>query len=184
MKNEKGKISYVVETVEDITEREQAEKLLRKSEKKYRNLVDTALIGIYKTNLKGDFLYVNEALAKIFEYESSKEMMQGGVLSLYKNPKDREVLIEKLKRTGKVTGFEIEVLTKTGETKNVLLSATLEGDVLSGMIMDITERLKLEDALKERVKELEEFYDMAVGRELKMVELKEEIERLREKQGK
>ena len=34
--------------------------------------------------------------------------------------------------------------------------------------------------LKERFKELEEFYDMAVGRELKMVELKEEIERLKE----
>ena len=36
------------------------------------------------------------------------------------------------------------------------------------------------DELKNRVKELEEFYDMAVGRELKMKELKEEIERFRD----
>ncbi|MFZ3136293.1 MAG: hypothetical protein WA126_02750 [Thermodesulfovibrionales bacterium] len=36
-----------------------------------------------------------------------------------------------------------------------------------------------EKELKKRVKELEEFYDMAIGRELRMKELKEEIERLK-----
>jgi len=41
-------------------------------------------------------------------------------------------------------------------------------------------RKQAEEQLKKRVKELEEFYDMAVNRELRMVELKEEIERLRE----
>ncbi len=49
------------------------------------------------------------------------------------------------------------------------------------MLTDITGRFGLEKNLKEKVKELEEFYDMAIGRELRMVELKEEIERLREK---
>ena len=39
---------------------------------------------------------------------------------------------------------------------------------------------KREKELKKKVKELEEFYDMAVGRELRMKELKEEIEELRE----
>ena len=48
-------------------------------------------------------------------------------------------------------------------------------------VRDVSERTKLENELKERVKELEEFYDMAIGRELKMSELKEEIEALREK---
>jgi DNA-binding NtrC family response regulator len=43
-----------------------------------------------------------------------------------------------------------------------------------------TARKQAEEQLKKRVKELEEFYDMAVNRELRMVELKEEIERLRE----
>ncbi len=45
---------------------------------------------------------------------------------------------------------------------------------------DITERVSLEHDLEKRVKELEEFYDMAVGRELRMIQLKEEIESLRE----
>lgn len=47
-------------------------------------------------------------------------------------------------------------------------------------IIDITERVKFEEERKERIKELEEFYSMAVGRELRMKELKEEIERLKE----
>ncbi|MGB9716443.1 MAG: response regulator [Thermodesulfovibrionales bacterium] len=41
-------------------------------------------------------------------------------------------------------------------------------------------RRQAEEELKKRFKELEEFYEIAVNRELKMVELKEEIERLKE----
>lgn len=47
-------------------------------------------------------------------------------------------------------------------------------------IKDITEKVKLENELKNRIKELEEFYNMAIGRELKMTELKDEIEKLKE----
>ncbi|MDO9027505.1 MAG: PAS domain-containing protein [Candidatus Roizmanbacteria bacterium] len=46
-------------------------------------------------------------------------------------------------------------------------------------IKDITTRIKLEQELKNRLKELEEFYDIAVGRELKMMELKNEVEKLK-----
>lgn len=43
---------------------------------------------------------------------------------------------------------------------------------------------KSEKELKKRVKELEEFYDMAVGRELRIRDLKEEVEELKEDLGK
>jgi len=48
---------------------------------------------------------------------------------------------------------------------------------------DITSRKHMENELKKRVEELEEFYKMAVNRELRMIELKEEIERLKEERG-
>lgn len=57
-----------------------------------------------------------------------------------------------------------------------------EGKVVAVVetLMDMTGSIRLEKDLEKRVKELEEFYDMAVGRELRMMELKEEIESLRE----
>jgi len=166
--------------IRNITERKRAEESLKVSEKKYRNFVDNALVGIYKTNLKGDFLFANNALAKIFEFRSPEEMMTKSVSPVYKNPEDRNVLIKNLKNTGKVDNFEIEILTNAGTTKNILLSATLDDEVISGMVIDITERKQIEEEIQKRVKELEEFYNIAVRRELRMKELKEEMEESKE----
>jgi CO dehydrogenase/acetyl-CoA synthase gamma subunit (corrinoid Fe-S protein) len=44
---------------------------------------------------------------------------------------------------------------------------------------DITDQRKSEQEIRKKVKELEDFYQMAVGRELRMVALKEEIENLK-----
>ena len=43
---------------------------------------------------------------------------------------------------------------------------------------------KNEKELKKRIQELEEFYNIAIGRELRMIELKQEAEKLREELGK
>jgi len=45
---------------------------------------------------------------------------------------------------------------------------------------EIAERKKMEKEVQKRIKELEDFYDMAVGREIKMIELKNEIKELKQ----
>jgi hypothetical protein len=47
------------------------------------------------------------------------------------------------------------------------------------LIDDITERKLAEKEVKKRIKELQAFYDIAIGRELKMIGLKEKIEELK-----
>jgi two-component system cell cycle sensor histidine kinase/response regulator CckA len=130
-------------------EREQTEEALRESERTYRDLVDNSIVGIYRTNLAGKILYVNEALARMLEFDSPEEMMSEGVLVRYKNHKDRERLLEMLKKSGKVDNFEFDLLTRKGETITALLSAVLDQDIISGMIMDISERKRIEKALRE-----------------------------------
>ena len=135
--------------ITDITERKRAEDALRESEKQYRNLVDNALVGIYKSNLKGEVLYVNDALLEIMEFDSLEDMVSSGVVARYKNPEDRRTLLQNLKGSGHVNNFEVDQVTKNGNTKNIILNAVLEEDVISGMIMDITERKQVEKALRE-----------------------------------
>jgi PAS domain S-box-containing protein len=137
---------------EEITERKHSAEALKESEKRYRDLVDNTLVGLYKSNLKGEFLFVNEALSKMFEFESPEEIRSVRWLELYKNENDREVFLKHLKKTGTVNNYELDLLTKTGKSMNILLSATLDGDVLSGMMMNITERKQAEEALRYRVR--------------------------------
>jgi PAS domain S-box-containing protein len=60
------------------------------------------------------------------------------------------------------------------------------GNVVSAIevLTDVSERVGLESEIQKRVKELEDFYEIAVDRELKMKELKEELETLKSKVGK
>lgn len=143
-----GAVKGFIEVVENITEQKKVHEALDESEKKYRNLVDNSLVGIYSTNLKSDILYANDALVRLFEFESLEEMMSESVLSRYKNPKDRDVLFENLKKRGIVESFEVEMTTKKGKNKKLLLSAILDGDVISGMIIDITELKQAEEQIK------------------------------------
>jgi len=131
----------------DITLLKFAEKALRDSEQKYRNLVDNALVGIFQTSLEGDIIYVNEAFSKLLEFSSPEAMMSESVLTMYEHPGDRDVLIKNLLRENKVNGFECALLTNTGKTIHVLISATLSKDIISGMIMDITEHKRAEEKI-------------------------------------
>ena len=128
---------------------EDLEQQAKESDNKYQNLLNTSLVGIYQTRITGDILYVNEALATIFGFESPEEMLLESSIVRYKYAEDREFLIQTLMESDSLKDFEFEALTKSGETKNIRLSALLEGDTISGMIMDITDSKKSEKALRE-----------------------------------
>jgi PAS domain S-box-containing protein len=130
-----------------VTERKKAEEALRESEEKYRVLVDGALVGVYMSSLEGDVLFVNDTLSKKLGYESPDELLSVKAPELYKNPGDRDRLIKNLKRYGEANNFEVEMLTKTGETRGMLLNSKLSGDIISGIIDDITERKQIEEAV-------------------------------------
>jgi PAS domain S-box-containing protein len=55
---------------------------------------------------------------------------------------------------------------------------------LAGFTIDITDRKRMEDALKSKMHELQRFQDLTVGRELRMIELKKEINELLKQMGK
>ncbi|MEW6602023.1 MAG: PAS domain-containing protein [Nitrospirota bacterium] len=134
-----NEVTQIVKIMRDITDKTQTEVMLKEVEGKYQSLVDNALIGIYKTTLEGNILYVNRALAEMLEFDSPEEMIKSSILLRYKNPLQSENLITKLRGKGSVSNYEVDLLTKKGRIKHTLVSANIDGDVLSGMIMDITD---------------------------------------------
>ncbi|MDP2920348.1 MAG: PAS domain S-box protein [Dehalococcoidia bacterium] len=149
LRDEAGNPYGFSKVTKDLTERKQAEEALRLSEEKYRTLVDNATVGVFRTNLKGDIIYVNDALVSILGFDSVEEIIASGALTRYKNPDDWALLIQTLTKEGKVNNFEFELLTKTGETKNGILNVVLQGDIISGMLIDVTELKKTEEALRD-----------------------------------
>ncbi|MBR9982285.1 MAG: sigma 54-interacting transcriptional regulator, partial [Desulfatitalea sp.] len=119
----------------------------RESDHRYRNLVENALVGIFQTNIRGDLLYANSTYLRILGYQNLQEAMSAGAFNGYRDLDERRSIIEALKESGKINAFEVKCITVKGDPIVALLNATLEADVITGMLMDITERKRTDAAL-------------------------------------
>jgi len=83
--------------------------------------------------------------------------------------------------TAFIEDFDYDKAIEAGASDFIKKPFTLKELIARIKQIKIQEELyRREKELKKKVKELEEFYDMAVGRELRMKELKEEMEDLKE----
>ena len=129
---------------------------LSESEAKYRSLVDNSIVGVFTSTLDGQFLFINDAIAQMFDFDSCEEMIEKGSIELWKDLKDRERFLGEIQKHGQMTNFEIQTLTNAGQEKTVLFSAKLAKDNITGMVMDITERKQAEDNLQKAYKDIEQ----------------------------
>ncbi|RLF34236.1 MAG: hypothetical protein DRN07_00480 [Thermoplasmata archaeon] len=151
---------YAVQIIiRDITERRRAEEALQKSEEKYRTLVQDAIEGIYRTTVKGDILETNPALAHMLGY-SKEEFEKLNAAAIYKDPKMREMFVQKLQKHGTVKDFEVEYVGKDGNIVMGRESARLtEGNIIEGIVHDITE----EKAYEKRLRAIAEISNSLIG---------------------
>jgi len=151
-----------VMTFLDITERKRAANDLIKSEAKYRNFVDNSMVGIFRSTLGGQLLFVNEAMCRMYNFDNCEQMITKGGIARWKDPKQREQMLIGLKEQGSVTNFEAETITHTGRNIHVIFSAKLEADGISGMVMDITDRKKAEQEILDYQKKLRELSNQMI----------------------
>ena len=128
----------------------------------FRNLVDNALIGIIDNTLEGRILFVNQALARMLEFESPQQMQAEGTLLRWCDPEDRKAFISSLNQQGYVNNYEADLFSRTGRHMHVLLSARLQGDVISSMVVDITDRKRAETALQNSERRFSDIADNAL----------------------
>ncbi|MFH1119723.1 MAG: response regulator [Bacteroidota bacterium] len=142
----------------DLTERIKAENALLESENRYRRLVENSLIGIFQSRPDGQFLFVNEALSSMLEFDSLEEILVTPADHLYLHPEDKTELLKSVSERKSVCDFETILLTKNGHRKDVIINASVEGNSISGMILDITGRKAAEREMI-RAKEIAEESD-------------------------
>ena len=117
------------------------------SEKSYRDLAQNLVVGTFRTDLRGNILYANDALAQIFEFESPSTMVTKSLLAWCKKMGEADYIIDEIRKSRKIEDIEIEFVTQGGRSKNLLVSASLKGESISGTIRDITDMRQVEQQL-------------------------------------
>ncbi len=151
--------------VEDISQRRAAEDALRKSEALYRELFNSAVEGMFRTTPEGRFVSANPALVRMLGYESESELLSLSVPELYVDPELRVHNMESILETGELRDFEIHLKRRDGETliavENSRAIRDARGQIIlyEGTLTDITERKRMEQALRVSEGELRSLFD-------------------------
>jgi len=151
--DEAGKVIALVGIGRDITERKRVEEALKKSEEKYRNLVETMEEGIGVVDEKETFTFVNRAAAHLFGY--SKDELIGKSLRELTTPEAFQRVLDQtsVRKTGKSSEYELTVVRKDGASRIIAVTATpIIGDDgryrgYFWLFRDITERKRAENRL-------------------------------------
>jgi len=149
----------------DITARKQMEREVRTSQEKYKYLFEHIRHGIYISSKEGFFLDCNQAVLDMLGYQDKKEFLSLDITrEIYKDPEERKRFQETIEKLGFVKDYEVTFKRKGGEEIAVLLTAQAarnergETTGYEGMMMDITERKKMERDLRE----MNEFFNMLI----------------------
>ena len=135
-------------SMRDITERKRGEEELRK----FKAISDNANYGSAIADLQGNLLYVNEAFAQMHGYTAGELIDKH--LSIFHTPGQMErvnSLNERVKREGNYVAEEVWHKKRDGTVFPTLMNGTVALDekgspsFLSGTVIDITERKRLEN---------------------------------------
>jgi len=128
---------------------------LRKSEAQYRNMINNLDVGFYKGVAKEGLIMYNRAFLDIFGYGPEDDPLGINASQFFINPDEREIYYNQLMKNGAIQGFTCSLNTFNGKEVIVQLNAhTINtGDEdrieVEGTFIDITEKFRLEQKLKE-----------------------------------
>lgn len=144
-----GRLAAIEGIIQDVTERKESSQALREAERRYYQLFENALEGIFRTTLDGQYLDANPALARIYGFDSPPELIQSRKdirNELYVDPKRREQFMALVRARGSISGFESQVYKKNGEViwisenARAVYDASGELACYEGTVEDVTER--------------------------------------------
>ena len=163
IRDDDGNLISIISSGEDITERKQAEKALQESEEKYRTIVEGIEEGYYEIDLRGNLTFFNDSLCQILDY-TRNELQGANYRRFYGDEAIRNKVFQaynKVYRTKKSANvYDWEIVGKGNEKRYIDISISLIHDPsgralgFRGVVRDITERKKAEEAIQESEEKL------------------------------
>jgi PAS domain S-box-containing protein len=151
IKDDRARITGLLGIMEDVTKRAFLEEKIRRSEEKYRNLIQSSSDAIFVVERStGRIIDINDAVCRMLKYP--REEIIGTLAGSRVVPQQKESFrreFEKLKETGRLSA-EFELVRKDGSIFPVEIKGSAFKDYLFNIVRDITKRKRSERALKNR----------------------------------
>jgi two-component system, cell cycle sensor histidine kinase and response regulator CckA len=156
---EKEILTFVSQQLASAIEHKRNEEALRRSEARYRSLVQSAVYGIYRSSLEGRFFDVNPALIAMLGYESAEEVLALDPKSdVFLDPGEQMRVMGEFRHGARLDNVEVRWKRKDGSAITVRLSGRAvsspekTAEVLEIIAEDITERRVLENQFRQAQK--------------------------------
>jgi len=183
-----GRIAGVVVVFHDVTERRRADETMRATLKRFYDMLAAMYSGVLVMTQDGRIEFANQAFCDYYELREAPADLVGlaspdllaKIKHAFRNPDQAAARIGEILERGQPIRSE-EFLMQDGRAALRDFVPLTIGGKPSGrlwLLMDITARKQAEAALQESNDELTRFNQAAVGRELRMIELKEQVNEL------
>ena len=153
--------NLIQELKDEISERKKAELALIESEKKFKDIYEHAVEGIFQTTLDGRFLNMNPAMVHYLGYDSKEDLLENCIdieNQLYVVPEDRKKYISDILNKGRIMDHPVQLYRKDGKKIWMSLNTRLvrgedsQSLYLEGFATDISERKNLIEQLHQAQK--------------------------------
>lgn len=164
-RSDKGEIIGMEGSLRDISERKKAEEALKESEKKYRKVFENIQDVFFITDTCGILVDVSPSIKRYTEY-TREEIIGKHVNEFYHDIQDKAEFLDRMKRFGEVSDFEIRMKTKSDKLLYASMNAhnryNEHGQVIGmeGSLRNITERKKAEAELKANEKRYRQLFEL------------------------
>ncbi len=181
-----GKATRLLGVRIDITERQKLMQQLQASEARFRAFFEQAAVGVAHVSLDGSFVLVNQRFADITG--RSRAALQACTFQQITHPDDLATDLDQVQRlqAGEITTYSLEKRYRRPDASLVWVNLTVSmvrdatGTPLHfvSVVEDITARKQAEHKLLEQLAELRRWHTAMLGRELRTIEVKREVNTL------
>lgn len=150
----RASLNLLEDLTQEIEYRKKTQQALEESEENFRSIFNNAQVGIFRTDLQtGKLLLANQRMAEMFGYDSVEDAIENFISEeRYVDKEEREKINQMLTQDKSFDNHEAAFYTKSGEVRWFQYSGRLyeKKGYLEGVGIDVTERKKYEEELRQR----------------------------------